>query len=1014
MVDEYIHEYIFSGSLPENASTYVTRSGDDELYEALQQGKFCYVLNSRQTGKSSLRVRTMSRLSQAGVECASIDLSSVSIQSATQENWYADLIVKLIDSFVLEVDFQDWWEKNQLNSPLMRFSNFLEKHLLVEIPENIVIFIDEIDSVLSLNFPTDDFFAFIRSCYNQRVDNPAYKRLTFCLLGVASPGNLIQDKNRTPFNIGKAISLEGFKLDEVEPLIKGLSDKFSDSQGVMAEILTWTGGQPFLTQKLCQFMMEESEQENPRTVAEVVKSRIIENWESQDEPEHLRTIRSRILRNEEHAAYLLELYQQIWRTEVEPNITEEQTKITADNTIEQSELLLSGLVARREGKLRIYNAIYKEVFNPGWVETELNNLRPYSQSFRFWLASGAKDESLLLRGKTLTDAEKWAKDKNLSYQDKQFLAASRERVIQEKIAAEEQAAQLERGRKDREALEQRNQLLNEANVKAKRRIRNGTVVLVVALLGAVSLGVLAAIEGNKAFEAQKMFKQANTKVKEANERLKEANQKFENANTKAEQERKKVLALQQQAQKATEQAKEEQEKAEQAEKFANDANQKAIEANQKFENANTKAKQERKKIIVLQQQAQQAQQTAKLASQQAQAVKQEAQRLQNQIASVKNDIKTVKQLSQLAGKLHITNNTHESNEALRRAGLSFRVNDRNLKQALLFASMAQANFHLKKLNESDKNFRKSLLFLQNSGSNVNSEKGVQIKFLLKNTEVSLLEVKRMSSHNAFLTFVDKKAIPKAIKLYTEAFNIIKKNPYKTNPFNKDAIITIRNIESVHRELIDLLDLLENRNQANFKQQVKKSLKQYFLAELEYLLKTKKWIEADTRTTGILFFITNSENKKIHERLTAQQIKNLSCLDLKQIDNLWIRHSKGHFGFSVQHKIWLDTANRLEGIQPRREDYLRFASAVGWYQEDLDQWMSYGEYIDRIRKQYQDVNTPIRGGIPMEPASHIARWTMRRKALGRSHWRHTRTYNTTDTRQVTRARAFFSRIATCKL
>ena len=520
MFEECIHEYIFSGSLPENASTYVKRKADDELYEALQQGKFCYVLNSRQSGKSSLRLRTMSRLSETGVECASIDLSSINIQGATQENWYADLITILINSFVLDVGLKDCWERNKLNSPLMRFTNFLEKHLLVEIEEPVVIFIDEIDSVLSLNFPTDDFFAFIRACHNQRVDNPAYKRLTFCLLGVASPSNLIQDKQRTPFNIGKAISLKGFKLDEVEPLKKGLRGKFSHPQAVMQEILNWTGGQPFLTQKLCQFMVEESENEKPRTVEQVVFSRIIESWESQDEPEHLRTIRARILRNEERAAYLLELYQQI-------RLADAKSSITADNTIEQSELLLSGLVARREGKLKVYNAIYKEVFNQNWIENELNNLRPYSENFRFWVASGGKDESRLLRGKALADAEKWANDKNLSYQDKQFLAASREKEIQSKIAAEEQEAQLERERKDKEAAEQRNLVLSEANIKAKRRIRNGTVVLVLALLGAVGLAVFAAREGNKAFLAQKNADNAKQEVRKANNQVEQAQKDVE-------------------------------------------------------------------------------------------------------------------------------------------------------------------------------------------------------------------------------------------------------------------------------------------------------------------------------------------------------------------------------------------------------------------------------------------------------------------------------------------------------
>ncbi|QLE52603.1 hypothetical protein FD724_31895 (plasmid) [Nostoc sp. C057] len=183
-----VDQYIFSGSLPENASTYVIREADAQLYEGLKARKFCYVLNSRQSGKSSLRVRTMQRLRDDGVQCAAVDLSAGGIQNVPPEQWYADLIDTLIDSFGLDLDFGDWWEANQLNSLVTRFRKFLEEVLLVEVQESIVIFIDEIDSVLSLKFPTDDFFALIRACYNKRVDNPELLRLTFCLLGVASPG----------------------------------------------------------------------------------------------------------------------------------------------------------------------------------------------------------------------------------------------------------------------------------------------------------------------------------------------------------------------------------------------------------------------------------------------------------------------------------------------------------------------------------------------------------------------------------------------------------------------------------------------------------------------------------------------------------------------------------------------------------------------------------------------------------------------------------------------------------
>ncbi len=402
--------YQIGASLPVDAPSYVQRQADEEFYQKLQAGKFCYVLNSRQMGKSSLRVQTMQRLQKQGTVCAAIDLTGIG--KVSQQQWYGGIVYNLSESCQLEdkfdFDWQEWWGKHQtILSPVQCLGLFIEKVLLDKIEQAIVIFVDEIDKVLSQDFSLDDFFALIRFFQNQRVDNPIFERLTFALLGVATPGDLIQNKTQTPFNIGEAIELHGFQIDEVEPLIKGLKERFDHPQAVMREILDWTGGQPFLTQKLCKFMLEESEKDNSRSVKEVVKSRIIENWESQDDPEHLRTIRDRILSSEQRAGYLLELYQQI----------QQQGEVAAKKNIESSELRLSGLVVQREGKLRVYNRVYQRVFNQNWVETQLKNLRPYSENFRFWVASGGKDKSRLLQGNALKEAEEWAKDKkNLSFQ----------------------------------------------------------------------------------------------------------------------------------------------------------------------------------------------------------------------------------------------------------------------------------------------------------------------------------------------------------------------------------------------------------------------------------------------------------------------------------------------------------------------------------------------------------------------------------------------------------------------
>jgi len=49
--------YQVGGSLPVDAPSYITRQADAEFLQALLDGKFCYVLNARQMGKSSLRVQ---------------------------------------------------------------------------------------------------------------------------------------------------------------------------------------------------------------------------------------------------------------------------------------------------------------------------------------------------------------------------------------------------------------------------------------------------------------------------------------------------------------------------------------------------------------------------------------------------------------------------------------------------------------------------------------------------------------------------------------------------------------------------------------------------------------------------------------------------------------------------------------------------------------------------------------------------------------------------------------------
>jgi WD40 repeat protein len=426
------YSYQLGGSLAIDAPSYVHRLADSQLYEALKRGEFCYVLNSRQMGKSSLLVQTKHRLQQDGFHCAAVDLSVVGSEQITPLQWYkgfvADLCLQL--GLLKTLNLKTWWQERNDLGLLQRLRWFIEELLLVQFPQQqLFIFVDEIDSLLGLNFAIDDFFALIRFCYNQRAINPEYQRITFAIFGVATPSDLVRDRTKTPFNIGQAIELKGFEWEEVTPLIQGLEKTVDVPASVVKAILNWTGGQPFLTQKLCHLVVHLSQGTighdgngciPPGTesfwIENLVKTRIISRWESQDEPEHLRTIRDRIERNGQRAGRILGIYQQILQG----------IEIKSDDSREQIELLLSGLVVRHEGILKVKNRIYQQVFNLQWVEKRLAALRPYSQAFDAWVASGQKDQSRLLRGQALKDAQVWAQGKSLSDLDYLFFNASQE------------------------------------------------------------------------------------------------------------------------------------------------------------------------------------------------------------------------------------------------------------------------------------------------------------------------------------------------------------------------------------------------------------------------------------------------------------------------------------------------------------------------------------------------------------------------------------------------------------
>lgn len=350
-------QYVAGGTMLAQSGSYVVRDADHILRERLMLGEFCYVLTPRQMGKSSLMVQTAFALRERGIASAILDLSKQGYNLDSSQ-WYNGLLEMLGDRLGLEDEMEAFCRDAVDASPLQRWHRALRSMVLANIPGPIVIFVDEIDITRRLSFETDEFFAAIRACYNSRAEDPAYRRLTFCLLGVAAPSDLIRDPLLTPFNIGSRIDLHDFTFAEAAILDRGLGRDEETNRRLMERVYFWTNGHPYLTQRLCMAITLDSAIQSPANVDRCCKE-IFLNTKVGASDDNLTFVRQRLaLQNDDQRAALLTIYQQVLSGR--PVIDNDADPYVPD-------LKLAGAVRSENGLLVPRNRIYHTVFDRHWV-----------------------------------------------------------------------------------------------------------------------------------------------------------------------------------------------------------------------------------------------------------------------------------------------------------------------------------------------------------------------------------------------------------------------------------------------------------------------------------------------------------------------------------------------------------------------------------------------------------------------------------------------------------------------
>lgn len=139
----------------------------------------------------------------------------------------------------------------------------------------------------------------------------------------------------------------------------------------------------------------------------------------------------------------------------------------------------------------------------------------------------------------------------------------------------------------------------------------------------------------------------------------------------------------------------------------------------------------------------------------------------------------------------------------------------------------------------------------------------------------------------------------------------------------------------------------------------------YYARLEQFLSEKNWKAADQETSDLMFALMDVKREFwAGERFFPNNaMKLFPCLDLRNINSLWVKYSQGRFGFSVQKKIWQSFGSPSQ----YGSEWERFGTYVGWRSTSAISWLGGTSWLHFNSLCFDD-KTACRGHLPGITAS----------------------------------------------
>ena len=224
---------------------YIERDVDAQLKsQVIKWGSTTTIRAPRQTGKTSLLMRGIKFAREQQVNVIFLDFQSFgSDQLVSLDSFLHEIANSICDELDLDDEIvEKAWSGSR--SPTKKLLRFMEKSVLPEFDEPVLLAMDEADSLLQTDYYRD-FFGLLRSWHNRRASREVWEKLNLVLVISTEPYLLIDDIHQSPFNVGLHLGLQDFNEEQVYDL--NVRHGSPVSEEAIHEVMALLNGQPFLT-----------------------------------------------------------------------------------------------------------------------------------------------------------------------------------------------------------------------------------------------------------------------------------------------------------------------------------------------------------------------------------------------------------------------------------------------------------------------------------------------------------------------------------------------------------------------------------------------------------------------------------------------------------------------------------------------------------------------------------------------------------------------------------------------